>query len=260
MKTSGKSAALALLLIAAAACGGGKEALPQVASAIEPRADDLLRKMCSLVGSTQTMRLTTSETHDRIKPGGEKVQVSFSRDMTIRRPDGLHATFKGDGIQAEIWYDGKTLSVQGDNRRMWAQAKVPPSLGEMLDFVNDRIAIRMPLADLFYEDPYAAYVGPKTTGRYVGPEEIAGVRAHHLSFQDEAVDFDIWLQDGDRPLPRKLELVYKLDDGAPKYSVVFDSFDIAPQVTADLFTFKPAEGYTRIRFAGQKLAKAGSRG
>jgi hypothetical protein len=258
MKTVGKSAALSLLLVVAAACGGGREAPPQIASAIEPRADDLLRKMCSLVRSAQTIHLTTSETNDRIKPDGEKVQVAFSRDLTIRRPDGLRGTFKGGGMQAEIWYDGKTLSIQGDNRRMWAQAEVPPTLDQMLDFVNDRIDLRMPLADLFYEDSYAAYAGPKTTGRYVGLEEIAGVRAHHLSFQDEAVDFDIWVQDGDRPLPRKLDLVYKLDDGAPKYSIVFDTFDIAPQVTADLFTFKPAEGYTRVRFAGQKLAKTGS--
>ena len=41
------------------------------------------------------------------------------------------------------------------------------------------------------------------TGEYVGVTELSGVRCHHLAFRSGDVDWQIWIEDGDKPLPRK---------------------------------------------------------
>jgi hypothetical protein len=264
MRASLKAATTTALALSLVACNaarqdsaptGAQAPASAPAPAIDPKAADLLEKTCSLVASMQSFAVTTTETHDRVKPSGEKVPVAFSREMVVRRPDKLWIRVSG-AKSAGIWYDGSKLSMKADGTNMYAQADMPPTLDEALDFMAARGHVRMPMADLLYSDPYASYIGPETKGRYVGLEDVDGTRAHHLEFADPALDFDIWIQSEGQPLPKKLSLHYKAADGKPVSTITFTSWEPNPPVRDGEFTFTPAAGDVHVLFAGQKHSQA----
>jgi hypothetical protein len=59
------------------------------------------------------------------------------------------------------------------------------------------------------------------------------------------VDWQIWVQDGDKPVPCKLVITSKKMKGEPQFEARFSKWDGAPNLTADTFVFKPPEGSIR---------------
>jgi hypothetical protein len=253
--------AFLVLALVASGCGGPKEEPAQEASqpaepavadpVVEPEADALLKRMSDHLAGAPAFRLTTEETHERVKHDGTKTTLAFARDMVVERPGHMWLRAKGENLDVEGWYDAKEFTIRQAEKKMYAQVVVPPNIDDFLDYMATRVAVRMPMADLFYESAYESYVGPETAGRVVGVEDVGGVKATHLAFQDPVADFDIWIQDGDKPLPVKLQLSYKASRGAPVSVMTFKSWDLEPEVDPAMFTFTPAKDDVRIRFAGQ---------
>jgi hypothetical protein len=123
---------------------------------------------------------------------------------------------------------------------------MPPNLDEALDYAAEVYRFPMPVADLFYSDPYASIVGEKTAGRIAGKETIDGAVCDHLVIETPAVDAEVWLEEGEHALPRKLEIVYKELEGAPHSSITFADWNLSPQVDAELFAMVPPEDYHLI--------------
>ena len=59
------------------------------------------------------------------------------------------------------------------------------------------------------------------SGYLVGARPVNGTACHHLAFSQEAIDWQIWIEDGPMPLPRRLVLTYKDEPGAPQYRAEF---------------------------------------
>jgi hypothetical protein len=62
------------------------------------------------------------------------------------------------------------------------------------------------------------------------------------------VDWQIWIEDGDKPLPRKLILTSKQVKGEPQFTVVIRNWDLTPKLTDQEFSFTPPKGAKKIEF------------
>ena len=80
------------------------------------------------------------------------------------------------------------------------------SIDATLDMLQDRYGLVLPLADLLYADPYAVLSEKLSYGRYLGIHQAAGVPCHHLAFSQPTIEWQIWIDAGDRPLPRAMIL------------------------------------------------------
>lgn len=68
----------------------------------------------------------------------------------------------------------------------------------------DRIGdVLAPAGDFIAEDAHRRLMAAATSGFVVGKSVIDGVRCDHLAFRGPDIDWQIWIEDGDRPLPRK---------------------------------------------------------
>jgi hypothetical protein len=224
--------------------GGGTTASGPV---LDARSDELLRAMSDLLARTPTLSYTTSQVFERVRRSGERVTERSTKQVVLKRPDGLWVRTQGDGQDGALWYDGKTISVQSNPRKAYATAPIQATLDQLIDYLGERLAIPLPTADLLYSSPYASFVGRSTRGKYQGRADVEGVGCHRLAFEDEAVDWQICLEDGARPLPRRLEILYKTDRGQPRVAVTFTEWNLAPTIPADAFTFRVPEGYERVR-------------
>jgi hypothetical protein len=228
----------------AGACNRPENLTPEQA---RERGDTLLRQMSTSLASLQTFSYSANEERERVRPDGSKDKVTSSRQVTIRRPNGFTFTSHGSERDAAGWYDGKSLTLVSNRDKAWARGPMPPTLDEALDFVSAEYALQLPTADLVYSSPYDALMTKDTTGGWVGVEKIGDTSCDHLAYQQPIVDWEIWLRQDDRKLPRQFEVKYKTQPGQPVTRIVFADFNPTPQVSEDTFKAKVPDGYERLK-------------
>src|SRR3546814_4078973 len=68
---------------------------------------------------------------------------------------------------------------------------------------------------------------------------LAGVPTDHVAVQAENVDFQVWVDAGEKPLLRRVVITYKTAEGEPQYRADFSDWNFDPDVSPALFSFAP---------------------
>jgi hypothetical protein len=105
-------------------------------------------------------------------------------------------------------------------------------------------------------------MGSVQRGTYVGLHAVDGIPCHHLSFEQATIDWQVWIDAGGDPLPRKLVIAYKTEDEVPQYSVTFRKWNLAATLPDALFRFEPPDGARRVemvQMAGPQTGAAGEK-
>ncbi len=93
-------------------------------------------------------------------------------------------------------------------------------------------------------------MGDVQRGEYLGIHEAAGVPCHHLTFEQATIDWQLWIDAGKDPLPRKLVITYKTEDEVPQYTATIRKWNLEPRLPDALFVFTPPDGAARVEVAG----------
>jgi hypothetical protein len=227
-------------------------------AAIEPRADQLLRKMSDYLASLKQFSVQTENTLEVVLRSGEKIQYDNPAELLLRRPNRLRADRKGDIVNQEFYYDGKTLTLYQKDRNYYATVEAPPTIDETIDFARESLDVYAPGGDLIYKNAYSILTEDVVSGFYVGMSVVGGVKCHHLAFRGNEVDWQIWIEEGDKPLPKKFIVTTKWMTGAPQFTVVTKSWNLSPKVTENMFRFVPPKGAQKIDFI--RLTSGGTPG
>ena len=222
--------------------------LPPGSRLVDARAEELVRQMSELLASTKSFALEAEETYDEVPEHLPRTQLMNLRHVALRRPDRMAGDASGDALNRSFWYDGKTLSIHEKEQNTYATLPVPPTIDGTLDAIFERTGMVLPLADFVYEDVYARLMESVQRGVYLGIHRVGDVACHHLSFEQESIDWQIWIDAGEKPLPRKLVIAYKTEDEVPQYAVTIGKWNLNPEVPEELFKFEPPEGAERIEF------------
>jgi hypothetical protein len=226
---------------------------PETKPRIDPKADEILKAMSKELAGLKEFTLTAEETHDDVQDNGQKLQFSNRRTVQVRRPSRLAGTFEGDTAQRQVAYDGQTLTLYDRGRNVYGIIRVPSTIEAMLDHLHEKFAISLPLSDLFFGDPHKVLTENVETGSYVGLHQVGGVKCHHLAFTQDRIDWQIWVDAGAKPLPRKFLITYKRLPGEPQYAAVLQQWDTSPKFDEATFQFKPPAGAMKIDLVGLPL-------
>jgi len=270
------AAALALVVVATVSgCRGGSEAPapPQGASApipgadesragapiinasdapdaptrvLDPRADEVLRAMATLLVNTKSFAFVAEERFDEIPSGQPRTLLTNVRRVVLQRPNRLAADAEGDTLSRSVWFDGQTFSVFDRAQNVYAGIPAAGSIDTALDTLSDKYDVAVPLADLLYSDPYAVLTEDVTYSRYLGLHRAAGVLCHHLVFAQPTIEWQIWIDAGDQPLVRQLAISYVREPGEPQYLATLTDWNLSPKIPESIFHFDPPEGATRV--------------
>jgi len=215
---------------------------------IDPQAEKLLRRMSDYLASRQQFTLKAESTLEAVLTSGQKLQYDSPATLSVSRPNKLHAHRKGDIANQEFFYDGKTLTLFNPRENLYATTAAPPTVDETLDFAREKLDIIAPAAELFYKNAAERMLKESTSGFVVGPSVVASVKCTHLAFRGSEVDWQIWIEDGDKPLPRKFILTSKKVAGEPQFTVIIRNWELAPKLTNQEFSFTPPKGAKKIEF------------
>jgi hypothetical protein len=122
----------------------------------------------------------------------------------------------------------------------------PGNLDEALDTASEKFGIEIPLEDFIVSDPYKNAMKDATWGKYLGPVTVLGVPCEHLVFTRGPVDWQVWIQDGPRPVPRKFVITYKDEEGSPQFTAILSDWDFETKLPDFVFQFAPSPGMAKI--------------
>ena len=220
----------------------------QAAERADPKATDLLKRMCDYLTALPAFTVKAVNESEVILIDGQKLDFSTVSQVTLKRPNRLRAHRIDSRDVADLYYDGKSVALHYRNSNFYATKAVPASLDGALDLLRDSLTIDIPGADLLYSDAFDGMTWDVTDAQYVGLESLGDVAVHHLAFRTPSIDFQVWVQDGDKPLPRKYVITTKWMTGAPQNGVELTDWNLAPRIDDTVFTFTPPAGARKIDF------------
>jgi hypothetical protein len=202
------------------------QAVPE--TVIDP--DKIVRGMASLLTSAQSLTLHIEKSFDVVLEDGAKIQYS-----------GASAK--------ELWYDGSTFTLFDLLHNVYGSIATAPHIDAALEQLSADYGIRIPLAPLFSADPYAKYAAGARSKRYFGLHDVEGIASHHFLFRGDHLDWQIWIEAGERPLPRKIVVTYKELDGSPQHSIVLTEWDLDAELDDELFVADVPDGSVKADFS-----------
>jgi hypothetical protein len=224
-------------------------------STIEPKAMAALQKMSSYLRTLKAFKVSFRLFKDEVLLSGQKVMIDGTSELTVQQPDRFHFSTKIDEAHRDqqFFYDGKTFTIYGNTNKLYATFAAPGSIVELLDVAEERYNIGMPFTDLFIWGTDKADPTAIKSAIYIGPTQINDVTCDHYAFQNEDVDWQLWVQQGESPLPRRLVITSKEEEGQPQYISVMD-WKLSPKINTKIFTFVPPKDAHKIDFALSEVA------
>jgi hypothetical protein len=146
MKHVGRNGRLLLgvMLLAFAAIGGLPTYSHGQSARVEPKADQLLKKMGTYLSGLEQFGVETENTIEAVLRSGEKIQFDNPAEGWIKRPNKLRANRKGDIVNQEFYYGGKTLTLYQKDRNCYATVEAPPTIDEAIDFAREFLDVYAP--------------------------------------------------------------------------------------------------------------------
>jgi hypothetical protein len=245
-----------LLAALAATSAAGAEpraakSVPEKVPAIQPEAIDALKKMGAFLREQKDFSVTTETETDYVLDNGQKVRMESHGTLKVERPTHLHAAIKSDRKEREFFYDGKTFTMFSPKVGYYTQIDAPPTIRELADQLQLQYGLELPLVDLFRwgsDEPGGADFSDITAATVVGPSEIDGVKTDQYAFRQEGLDWQIWIDQGDKPLPRKVVLTTTDDKTRPERAVAM-TWKLGESHDDSLFTFEPPKNAMKIGIA-----------
>ncbi len=222
--------------------------------AIEPDALAALDKMGAFLRDQQHFIVRTTTYTDYVLDSGQKIRQSAQGVLHVRRPDHLRADLVSDRKERRFYYDGKTFTLFSPRVGFYAVVPAPPTIRELGDELEDRYGLSLPLVDLFRWGTDESDVGEITSAIHVGSTKIDGVETDQYAFRQKGLDWQIWIQQGDHPLPRKLLLTTTDDPARPEHAIDL-AWDLDAKIEDAMFTFAPTGDVVKIAIAELAPAK-----
>ena len=214
------------------------------ASAQDSGADKILKAMSDYVTGQKTLSVTYDSDVEVITPTLQKIQFASSGKVQLSRPDKLRVARTGCYTDVEIVFDGKTLTVNNKDGNAFAQVEASGSVDQLIDTLRDKHGIAAPGADLLFSQPFEVMMADVIEMAHVGQGVIDGVECEHLAFRNADTDWQIWVETGARPIPRKYIITSKAVTGAPQYTLRIK--DWKTEVPADAFAFNAPQGAKKV--------------
>jgi len=203
---------------------------------IEPQAAKILKQMCDYLTGLKQFSFQADNTEDVLLTSNQRIQYGRNVKVFVRRPDRIRADFVGDKDDGQFFYDGKTITLLDRSKNLYTSIKAPPEINAALDYAMHVFNLRAPLADLIYTRGYECLVDEVISGHYEGLHKVQGRPCHHLAFKQKDADWQIWIENGPTPLPRKFIITDKQAHGL-QFTARLSKWNTSPRLKDSLFTF-----------------------
>ena len=222
-------------------------AVPAKAQAPGSDAKSILKAMSGYVSGQQTIRtplLTAISKSSR--RNWRKSSSPIPATCCLSRPDKLRAHRVGGYAEVELFFDGKTVSVFGKSINGYAQFEAPGTVDRLIEALRAGHGVALPGADLLLSNSYDALLAGVKEAKHIGRGVIDGRECEHLAFRNFDTDWQLWVEVGEKPIPRKLVITSKTLNNAPQYTLRVKTWKTGVQPAPEAFAFTPPAGAKKL--------------
>lgn len=218
------------------------------AAEVDSSALAALSRMGTYLRTLRAFQLKADIVTEDVRTDGLKVQILRTVNLVAKRPNRLFADIANDRQRRLFFYDGANFTLYAPRSSYYATVAAPSTIEKLADQLETKFDIELPLVDLFRWGTPEANANAITAASDLGPSAINGVTCEQYAFRQEGVDWQLWMQRGDAPLPCRLVITTLTDDARPQHMATY-TWDLAPSYDDSSFVFRTPSDAHRIPLA-----------
>ncbi|HEY1602734.1 MAG TPA: DUF2092 domain-containing protein [Pirellulales bacterium] len=200
-------AVAALLAVATAAPCRAANDKPGASAAIEPQARQVLEHMGTYLAGLKSFSVTT-DIKLEVSQGADTKSFVIVQKLQAERPNKLTFILKSDASNGELVCDGVNLSIFIQGLGKYLEEKSPETWEKI--FQNPLAAAvispgnaKLVTLSLLSHESATLLLSTAESAKYGGEVMLDGVKCHLIEVMSNEVDWKLWVDVGDKPLPRQ---------------------------------------------------------
>jgi hypothetical protein len=246
-----RSSLRAALTLGALICATQASLAQTTPNPVDPASIQALKDMGTHLQTLKRFQVTTELTGERVLADGQKLQHAATASLEVARPDRVRAVMTSPRSERRIIYDGKTVTLFTPAQNYYSTVAFTGTLGELVDKLQERFDVEVPLSDMFVWGTSAAPLDKIESAMNAGQDFIGNDLCDHYAFRQGKVDWQIWITAGSKPLPRKLVITSRADEARPQ-SVSLLQWNLKPTFADAVFRFTAPAGAKAIEILPRK--------
>ena len=203
---------------------------------IDPQAAEILRNMSYFLGSKEQYTFKAEVMFDQLVNSNRKIQYSGEEKVYIKKNGNLTIEYVTDLGGYKLWFEDGKATILELPTNLFSIATLSATIDQALKKLKDQYNFTPALSDLLFINTFRALTANVQSGSYFGTSKVFGVRCDHLAFVQQDIDWQIWIESGKRPIPRKFVITYKQLPGSPQFIAILKDWVIDKPITH--FAFK----------------------
>jgi len=214
----------------------------------------VLRKMTDYLGNLPAFSCRIEASLD-IKAEHEEPMHQVTK-MTVRleRPNRLALIVDEGKMGLTTVSDGKQLTQYLPVLKRYSVSEAPSNYAQMTDVgVQLKMTILGSQGSMIPtggDEFYKRLVAGVESSKYLGSEKVGGVHCHHLRFIEKRFDWDVWIDEGKRPVVEKIAIDlskgFADEKATVQYVVTFSDWNVAPKFKEADFKFSLPAGAEQV--------------
>jgi hypothetical protein len=239
-------------------------AAPAPSTQVDPEAKTALDRLGAFYKALNSFTVDNTITMNSSQ-GTTQESMKLDYHIAVARPDKLAMTLGESKFGAVLYRNGPDLAFYMPMMNQYALEQAPSSLYDtaVMAVLNGPSSFLSIVASLMAGDPAAQILEGVTEAKYVGLEDLNGIKHAHVKLVQEEIDYDLWIDAGERPLLTKVVPDFaKAMAKEPKQpgepdakitvEVAFANWAANATIPGDRFTFTPPDGAVKA----DSIAKA----
>lgn len=232
-------------------------------AAVSKDAIAALERMSALLRSLQQFELRVDGHRELVTTDGQKLQFHTVSFYQAKMPNKLAVETRNLFTHEVALFDGQKLVLVRPDVGIYAEAPFKGTVDAMLQVAYDQYGIDFPVQDMFRWGQETSWLGEPRGAMVVGPDIVDGWMTTQYAVRMGTADFQIWIDQGDKPIPRRLVITDLTDPTRPQYTANF-TWNLKVNLEDSLFSLPAAPAQDAVRprqvpmedATGQKQADA----
>jgi len=234
-------------LVIAAALGCGVLDAQAAPARVDPGAVAALARMSAYLRTLPAFQINLQTQRDDVDAYGQLITLNGAATYKVRRPDAFALSMALPSLAGQYIYDGKTLTAYDSRSATYSKFAAPSTIRATLELARDKYGATVPLDDLFTWSDGDDRAKALTSAHFIGKAQVGGRSALHYAFRQPGTDWQIWIADGDKPLPLRIAIVARDDPAHPQFQADL-AWDTAPHFAPNAWAFSPPPNARAVAF------------
>lgn len=184
---------------------------------IDPEAISALQAMSNYLGSRSEYSFKADIMYDDVLKERQKIQFNAELTAYLTKPSKFAVSYVSDMGGYKLWYDAGQATILQVPTNDVATTLLPATVEQALNKLMEEDKFAPALSEFLFINTYKVLTRNVITGASFGTSRVSGTICRHLVFVEKDIDWQIWIEDGKRPVPRKLVITYKNLPESPQF-------------------------------------------